>query len=330
MSNEFITDVAELIGILGLSSSLRSEVYYDSDYSLLVPRDFVKLMEFGNPFDPLLRQVLPCVSECSFVSGFSLNPLAENMDSGLLILKKYKGRVLLMLSCRCGIHCRFCFRRYMLRGVELRRDLQIPVESESELPSGLEGGLEASLDSIMLDNSINEVIISGGDPFVQSDRQIKKVLEYIGKIPHVKRIRIHSRYLVVFPKRITAGLNEVLSCAKPVYLVLHVNHPNELSLDFLSGLRILSAPVKLSQTVLLRGVNDDVEVLSKLFSILADNRVIPYYLHQLDRVSGTAHFEVDIIEGRKIISALREQLSGYAIPRYVQENAGEICKKILL
>ncbi|MDR0391394.1 MAG: KamA family radical SAM protein [Planctomycetaceae bacterium] len=324
MSSEFITDVGELIRILGLTEILGSGVFYGSDYSFLVPRDFVKLMEFGNPFDPLLLQVLPRVIECDEVSGFLPNPLEEQISAGLPILKKYKGRALLMPTCQCGIHCRFCFRRHVLpRGV-LQHGLQSSTREESI------SNITAALDLVMSDVSISEVIISGGDPLIQGDEQIKEVLDYIEKIPHVKRVRIHSRYLVVQPRRITEGLNFVLSRSKPVYLVLHVNHPRELSVEFLSRLRILSAPVILSQTVLLRGINDDIEVLSELFGGLADNRVIPYYLHQLDRVSGAAHFEVSIEEGCKLIRGLRERLSGYAIPRYVQETTNENCKRLLM
>ncbi|MDR2643684.1 MAG: KamA family radical SAM protein [Planctomycetaceae bacterium] len=329
MSNEFITDVDELIRILGLSGSVRSDVNYGLGYPLLVPRDFVNLMENGNPCDPLLMQVLPRTAESNIIAGFTNNPLDEKINdekinTGLPILKKYCGRALLMLTRQCGIHCRFCFRRHILQYAAPQHDLQLPTETE------LGADIVASLDLIMSDKNINEVIISGGDPLVQDDEKIKKVLDYIEKIPHVKRLRIHSRYPVIMPKRITERLNSVLKRKKPVYLVLHVNHPNELSENFLARLKILNAPVLLSQTVLLRGINDNVEVLSELFEKLADNRVIPYYLHQLDRVTGAAHFEVNIVDGCKIVTSLRERLSGYAIPRYVQEIAGGNCKKLLL
>jgi EF-P beta-lysylation protein EpmB len=322
MSNEFITDVDELIRILNLPSSARSDFIYDSDYSLLAPRDFVKLMESGNPRDPLLMQVLPRVEENNVVVGFTSNPLEEKINTDLPILKKYRGRALLMFTCRCGIHCRFCFRRHLLGSCDSVEDSSVVEDSSARV--------ESIFNSIALDESIHEIIFSGGDPFIQSDEQIKKAMDYIEKIPHVKRIRIHSRIPVIMPRRITGQLNDILTCAKPIYLVLHVNHPNELSDEFLTRLRFLTSPVLLSQTVLLRGINDSVEILAKLFETLADNRVIPYYLHQLDRVEGAAHFEVNIDEGKKIISKLREILSGYAIPRYVQEIAGENCKKLLI
>ncbi|MDR1483988.1 MAG: KamA family radical SAM protein [Planctomycetaceae bacterium] len=324
MSNEFITEVSELIRILGLSGVVGSDVFYGSGYSLLVPRAFVELMEIGNPYDPLLLQVLPRVAESNFVAGFSCNPFDESVSTGLPVLRKYCGRALLILTRRCGIHCRFCFRRHILSCGESLQNSQVAMESE------FEAEVSAALDLVKSDKNISEVIISGGDPLTQSDERIGKVLDYIEKIPHVKRIRIHSRYVVVMPERITERLNFVLRREKPVYLVLHLNHPRELSDNFLERLKILDAPVKLSQTVLLCGVNDNVDVLAELFAGLADNRVIPYYLHQLDRVAGAAHFEVDIVEGCRIIASLRERLSGYAIPRYVQEIAGENCKKLLL
>ncbi|MDR2761060.1 MAG: EF-P beta-lysylation protein EpmB [Planctomycetaceae bacterium] len=345
MSNEFITEIDELIRILGLSSSMSSDFIYESDYSLLVPRDFVKLMEKGNPDDPLLMQVLPRLEENNDVVGFTSNPLDEKINTDLPILKKYCGRALLMLTRRCGIHCRFCFRRHLLSdNARLdclsQRDLLLPKMTSSSLNESnlqfcdsveeFDLAMESVFKSIMFDESIREVIFSGGDPFTQSDGQIKRALDYIVKIPHVKRIRIHSRMPVIIPKRITERLNDILSCLKPIYLVLHVNHPNELSDELLTRLKLLTSPVLLSQTVLLRGINDSVEVLVKLFEMLADHRVIPYYLHQLDRVSGASHFEVDISKGQRIISRLRELLSGYAIPRYVQEIAGENCKKLLL
>ncbi|MDR1291593.1 MAG: KamA family radical SAM protein [Planctomycetaceae bacterium] len=356
MSNEFITDIDELIGILGLSGRLRSDVNFSGYaeavlkseklntqaqqrgtivqgrslpsipapvYPLLVPREFVKLMEVGNPSDPLLLQVLPQAAENYDNAGFTQNPLDEKINSKLPILKKYCGRALLMLNRQCGIHCRFCFRRHILHADTPAQYLP----SSTELKLGAD--VEETIDSVASDKSINEVILSGGDPLVQNDEQLKTVLDYIEKIPHVKRIRIHSRFLVVMPERITENLNIVFKRAKPIYLVLHVNHLNELSENFIARLKILDAPVILSQTVLLRGINDDADVLAKLFEKLADNRVIPYYLHQLDRVAGAAHFEVNTVEGCRIVANLRERLSGYAVPRYVQEIAGENCKKIL-
>ncbi|MDR1479045.1 MAG: KamA family radical SAM protein [Planctomycetaceae bacterium] len=326
MSSEFITDVGELIRILGLSGAVCSDVVL-AGYSLLVPRDFVELMEVGNLSDPLLLQVLPQIVEGRNDAGFLDNPFGEKINAKSSVLKKYCGRALLVTTRRCGIHCRFCFRRHILRSsVESQGGCNVDIGC-GESDFGLDIG--GAIDLIRLDKSIGEVILSGGDPLVQSDEQIEKVLDYIEKIPHVKRLRIHSRFPVVMPKRITERLNFVLMRSKPVYLVLHVNHPNELSDEFISRLRILSAPVILSQTVLLRGINDDVEVLAKLFEKLADNRIIPYYLHQLDRVAGAGHFEVNIVEGCKIMKNLRERLSGYAIPRYVQETAGENHKKIL-
>ncbi|MDR2346284.1 MAG: radical SAM protein [Planctomycetaceae bacterium] len=351
MSNEFITEIDELIRILNLADSVRDNIIYDSDYPLFVPRDFVNLMESGNICDPLLIQVLPRIEENNTTAaGFVCNPFDENINTELTVLKKYRGRALLILTRKCGIHCRFCFRRHILRNFvsqqnllitsksEFESELKLKTESKSESESAdcesdkfeSDIEIESTFDSIMSDKNINEVILSGGDPLIQSDEKIKIVLDYIEKIPHVKRIRIHSRFPVVMPKRITENLNTIFKREKPIYLVLHVNHPNELSDDFLLRLKLLNAPIILSQTVLLKGVNDNADVLVKLFEKLVDNRVIPYYLHQLDRIKGAAHFEVNVDKGCKIVSCLYERLSGYAVPKYVQEIAGGICKKILI
>ncbi|MDR1925061.1 MAG: KamA family radical SAM protein [Planctomycetaceae bacterium] len=318
MSDEFICDIDELIEVLCLPRSIRANVIIDSSYPLLVPREFVGLMESGNPADPLLLQVLPSCLELGAAAGFSCNPLDERIDESNLVLKKYHARSLIFLTGNCGIHCRFCFRRHFVHKSLLQKDAALS-----------KNYIEKILQPIQHDTTLREVILSGGDPLTIRDSELAAILDCIEKIDHVKRIRIHSRLPVVQPSRITEQLNTILQRTKPVYLVLHVNHPNELSGTLAQRLKILTAPILLSQTVLLRGINDDVDVLDKLFERLIDNRIVPYYLHQLDRVAGAAHFEVAVEVGCKLIAKLRSRLPGYAVPKYVQEIVNASSKKVL-
>jgi len=301
-----ITDRDELCRILAIPPcSTRI------DYPLLVPRPFVDLMERGNPNDPLLLQILPRTEENHTAAGFVKDPLGEIADvqSGLA-LNKYAGRTLLFASQECGVHCRFCFRRHFSK---------VPTHPD----------VEALLAPIRLAPTIEEVILSGGDPLMLDDETLGNLLQSILRIHHVQRIRIHSRLPIVLPSRLTSELAAMLTLPIPVYLVLHVNHPNELSEGFLERRELLTKPLVMAQTVLLRRINNDVETLSRLFRRLVDARILPYYLHQLDRVEGAAHFEVSSAEGLRIIAGLRERLPGYAVPIYVREVRGKNCKDVI-
>ena len=301
-----ITDVDELCRILAIPvCSVRT------DYPLLVPRSFVDLMERGNPNDPLLLQVLPQAEENQTVQGFSKDPLGEIADAQhCAALKKYAGRMLLLVSNECGIHCRFCFRRHFPK---------VPVSPD----------VKTFLALIQNDTTIEEVILSGGDPLMLDDDMLNYLLQSILQIKHVQRIRIHSRLPIVLPNRLTPKLAAILTLPIPVYLVLHVNHPNELGGDFLERRELLTKPIVMAQTVLLRRINNDVEILTRLFRRLVDARILPYYLHQLDRVEGAAHFEVVPEAGIRILAELRERLPGYAVPVYVREIGGKMCKEII-
>ena len=280
------------------------------DYPLLVPRPFVDLMERGNPNDPLLLQILPQAEENQIHPNFCKDPLGEIADAdGGIALNKYAGRTLLLVSQECGIHCRFCFRRHFPK-------------------THIAPNIEAFLASIQ-DSATEEVILSGGDPLMLDDEVLDQLLQSILRLKHVKRIRIHSRLPIVLPSRLTPELVKVLTLPIPVYLVLHINHPNELSDAFLERRESLTRPVVMSQTVLLRCVNNDEATLYCLFRQLIDARILPYYLHQLDRVAGAAHFEVAPEEGIGILSKLRTLLPGYALPTYVQEIAGKNCKEVV-
>ena len=299
-----ITDSDELCRILAIRPCL-----VPTDYPLLVPRSFVDLMERGNPNDPLLLQVLPRSDENQPAHEFSKDPLGEiaNTEGGIA-LNKYTGRILLFASQKCAVHCRFCFRRHFPKALADADTLLAPIRHNT---------------------AVEEVILSGGDPLMLDDDAFDRLLKSIQQIEHVRRIRIHSRLPIVLPSRLTSTLADILTLPIPVYLVLHVNHPNELSDDFLARRALMMKPVVMAQTVLLRNINDNAETLARLFHRLIDARILPYYLHQLDRVEGAAHFEVPSERGLELLSEVRNRLPGYAVPVYVREIAGKNCKEVI-
>jgi EF-P beta-lysylation protein EpmB len=229
------------------------------------------------------------------------------------LLQKYAGRVLLMAAGSCAVNCRYCFRRHY---------------PYSEEPKRLDDW-EPALVAIEQDPSIHEVILSGGDPLMLTDDRFGQLIERLEQIEHLTRLRIHSRLPIVLPDRVNAELIDQLRNTRlqPV-MVVHSNHPQEVVGECAEALRLLvrSGIPTLNQAVLLRGVNDNVEALAALCERLIDLGVIPYYLHQLDRVAGTAHFEVPAGTGMDLIAQLRIRLPGYAVPQLVQEIAGEMSK----
>lgn len=287
-------------------------------FPVFVPLEFLARMRVGDPGDPLLRQVLPLPEESQPAAGFTSDPVGEvggpaaaSLEIGLL--RKYHGRALLVASGACGVHCRYCFRRHF------------PYD---HVPRGT-AQWEQPLQRIAADPTIDEVILSGGDPLVLTDPALDSLVEKISQVPHVRRLRIHSRMPIVIPQRVTAALVEMLRATRlAVWMVVHANHPAELDGTTLARLARLvdgGIPV-LNQAVLLRGVNDATAVLEELCRRLIDHRIQPYYLHQLDRVAGAAHFEVPEATGREIVAALRSRLPGYAVPTYVVERVGENSK----
>ncbi len=263
-----------------------------------------------------------------------------------VLLQKYAGRALILTESGCGIHCRFCFRRHQQKTLTESVDNSVvndPIDDDSKtVESNVIHSHEMDSDvsfrrrfvdaaaAIRADENCTEVILSGGDPLMQSDTLLAWQYTTIAAIPHVKRMRIHTRIPIVLPTRITDELCRILVGSRlRTVVVLHVNHPNEIDptlgdepLTAIRRLATAGIPL-LSQTTLLRGVNNSVETLATLMEMLVDHRVIPYYLHQLDRVVGAAHFEVPVSEGRRIMEALRRRLPGYAVPRYVREIAGK-------
>jgi EF-P beta-lysylation protein EpmB len=287
------------------------------NFSLFAPRGFVARMRPGDANDPLLRQVLPLAEEFDKVPGFGADPVgdAEAMrQPGLL--HKYEGRVLLVTTGVCAIHCRYCFRRHY---------------PYAKSPRSL-ADWRPALDEIASDKSIHEVILSGGDPLMIVDHMLARLIEELAAIPHVHRLRVHTRLPIVIPERVTDELVDLLRGTQltPI-VVVHANHANELDEPVVAALAKLSdagIPL-LNQAVLLRGINDSTAAQAALCEKLVDHRVIPYYLHQLDRVAGAAHFEVPVDVGRHIIAELRERLPGYAVPCFVTEIPTAHCKTLL-
>lgn len=284
------------------------------DFRLLVPRGFAALMTPGDPQDPLLRQVLPLGEELATYPGFGFDPvgdLAAARAPGLL--QKYRGRALLIATAACAVHCRYCFRRHF------------PYASEAALSDRAAAALARLAES----PEVSEVILSGGDPLMLGDAALADLIERLAAIPHLRRLRLHTRLPVVLPSRVTAALCRLLCGSRlTTVLVVHVNHPRELAAaarDAFARLRWAGLPL-LNQGVLLRGVNDDAETLAELSEALFAAGVLPYYLHQLDRVAGAGHFEVSDARACALIEALRVRLPGYLVPRLVREEPGALSK----
>jgi L-lysine 2,3-aminomutase len=310
-----ITNPAELLAALGLDDALLAPARAASKtFALRVTRSYLSRMRPGDVHDPLLRQVLPLSDELLEVPGYAADPLHEREATRAPnLLQKYAGRALLITTAACAIHCRYCFRR------------EFPYSAQQVADEEHNGRFGAALRAIAADSSIEEVILSGGDPLSLSDARLESLTDSLAAMPHVRRIRVHTRQPVVLPSRVDAGLLAWLrGVQKPVVIVLHVNHPNEIDADVRSACAALRAAgaTLLNQSVLLRGVNDDVDTLHGLSCQLMDAGVLPYYLHLPDRVRGTAHFEVEERAAQRLIEVLGSRLSGYLVPRLVREIPG--------
>ncbi|MCG8583731.1 MAG: EF-P beta-lysylation protein EpmB [Pirellulales bacterium] len=306
-----IRDAAELCRVLSLPRELADEARRAAgDFPLFAPRPYVARMRRGDVHDPLLRQVLPIDAENTLAPGFVADPVADHaaeITPGLL--HKYHGRVLLVTTGACAVHCRYCFRRHY---------------PYAEVPKSVDAW-EPAIDAIAGDASINEVILSGGDPLTLADETLGELVERLEQIEHLRVLRIHTRLPIMIPQRVDDALCDLLAGTRLVpYVVVHANHAAEIDEHVAAAIQRLQAAgaAVLNQSVLLAGVNDSVEALEELSRRLIELRVQPYYLHQLDRVDGAAHFEVPVERGKEILKALRERLPGYAVPRYVQEVPG--------
>lgn len=312
-----ITDPAELLHEVGLGHRADLLPADDAGFALRVPRGFVARMRRNDPTDPLLLQVLPQAAEHDEVEGFTADAVGDMASkSGQGILHKYDGRALLIASGSCAVNCRYCFRRHFPYGEEIAAAAQ----------------WQQALTHLRADPSIRELILSGGDPLALATHKLEELSHGLVDLPHVIRLRIHSRLPVVLPERIDDEFCHWLThLPLQKVVVLHANHANELdaSVDLACDrLRAAGATV-LNQSVLLRGVNDDAGALAALSERLFAAGVLPYYLHQLDRVQGAAHFEVSDSRALELMDSLRTQLPGYLVPRLVREVAGDTSKRPL-
>jgi EF-P beta-lysylation protein EpmB len=310
-----VRDPDELCRLLSLHPAIAADARRAAGtFPLLVPRGFVARMRPGDPHDPLLLQVLPRPAEQVHVAGFTADPLNEThalKSPGLV--QKYAGRALLLAIGGCAINCRYCFRR------------EFPYAESG----ATQAGIEAALDTIAADPTIHEVILSGGDPLLLDDHRLTRLVTRLEAMPHVLRLRIHSRLPIVLPSRVTEGLTAMLSRTRlTCIVVVHANHPAELDSTVAAAIARLAdaRPILLNQAVLLAGVNDSADVLAQLSERLVDLGIVPYYLHLLDRVQGTAAFEVDEASARALHEQLRATLPGYAVPRLAREVPGEPAK----
>lgn len=311
-----IRDPAELLSRLGLEpAALGVSDAALQQFAQRVPEGFVARMRHGDPHDPLLRQVLPIDAEMRQVPGFSLDAVGDGAAKKATgVIQKYRGRALLVTTGSCAINCRYCFRRHFDYGTE----------------NAAKGGWQDAVRAIAEDPGIDEVILSGGDPLSLATHKLVELTDALRAIPHLRRLRIHSRLPVVLPERVDEDLVAWLgSLPWPLAFVIHANHANEFdaSVDAaLARLRAAGAQL-LNQAVLLRGVNDSEDALAALSERSFAAGVMPYYLYQLDRVEGVAHFEVDDATAKALIAALTARLSGYLVPKLVRELPGDPSKR---
>jgi EF-P beta-lysylation protein EpmB len=312
-----ITDAAELLQAVGLGDRADLLPSGDAGFALRVPRGFVARMRHGDARDPLLLQVLPQLAENDIAPGFAVDAvgdLASRESQG--VLHKYQGRALLIASGSCAINCRYCFRRHFPYGEEI----------------AAAGQWRHAIEHLQSDPSITELILSGGDPLALATSKLEELTRALAALPQVVRLRIHTRLPIVLPERIDEAFCRWLA-ALPLQkvVVLHANHANELDASVDAACRELrdAGATVLNQSVLLRGINDDAAALVGLSERLFAAGVLPYYLHQLDRVQGAAHFEISDARAQALLEAMRVQLPGYLVPRLVREVAGDRSKRPL-
>ncbi|WP_254262348.1 EF-P beta-lysylation protein EpmB [Marinobacterium weihaiense] len=314
-----ITDPAQLLAALELPAELLPGAQAaDRLFGLMVPRPYLNRIRKGDPNDPLLRQILPLQQELLDVPGFGADPLGEaNANPSPGLIHKYTDRVLLVLSGACAINCRYCFRRHFPYG-------------NNQL-----GGAawQAALNYIHAHEQVHEVIFSGGDPLATPDRRLARMIADLEGIPHLQRLRIHSRLPLVIPQRVTAELVHMLAESRlDATLVLHINHPQEMDDRVRTHLQPLrrAGVTLLNQAVLLKGVNDSLAVQKTLSESLFSDGILPYYLFVLDAVAGAAHFDISDDDARRLVGELQTVLPGYLVPRLAREIPGKPSKTLLL
>ena len=313
-----IRDAGELRKLLKLDISNDPAQPTEPEFEVFVPKSLLDRIKPGDPNDPILKQVLPTSDEMRRSDlGFKKDPVNDLENSPLPgLICKYPGRALLICAAACPIHCRYCFRK---------------LYPYDQRPKGKQE-LDQAIASIAAMTDVSEVILSGGDPLMMVDQDLNWLINRFTTIPHIKRLRIHTRFPTMIPSRVTESLIEAISQTGLAFtIVLHVNHPNEINDEVEAAIERLQQTRcnVLNQSVLLRGVNDQIETLVELSERLINNNVMPYYLNQLDRVLGSQHFEVPVDVGRRLVREMRSRLPGYAVPRYVQDVPGHRSKRVL-
>lgn len=312
---EAVRDPHELLALLELDEHWLEPARRAAEtFPLRVPRPFLARMVKGDPADPLLRQVLPLGEELAVVPGYISDPVGDMPSRAARgVLHKYRGRVLLIATAACGVHCRYCFRRHF------------PYSDETARADDW----RAALDYLRADPSIHEVILSGGDPLSLSDERLAALSAELDRIPHLTTLRLHTRQPVVLPSRVDDKLLGWLGSGRlKRVMVLHLNHAHEMDAALTDACTRLrqAGVILLSQSVLLRGVNDSADALQALSQALFAAGVLPYYLSLLDPVAGAAHFDVPEGEALAIMEELRARLPGYLVPKLVREVEGATSK----
>lgn len=298
------TKIDSLLDFLEFDPINREKILERSRFVLNLPKRLAEKMTKNNPSDPLFLQFVPLKLEQEHHPMHVMDPVGDCLAQKTpKFLHKYQGRALLMPTSACAMHCRYCFRQ------------NYPYEVTKK-------GVDEELELIRQDTTISEIILSGGDPLSWSNDQLRTLLKSLSEIDHITKIRFHTRFPIGIPERIDSELLTIFSQhPQQIWFVIHCNHPLELDQDVLNALRQLrnAGAVVLNQSVLLKGVNDQEEVLCALSELLTANGILPYYLHQLDRVHGTAHFEVCEDQGLQLIESMKKRLPGYGVPKYVRE-----------
>ena len=308
-----VRSVKELQHLLGLQDR-QIDWIENSEFPLQVPRPFIERMEKGNPLDPLLLQVAPFREELNSSKGYTVDPLQEReflLNGG--VVKKYANRALVITTQACPVHCRYCFRRHF------------------DYSSNQLADFQTTLDMLANDASIIEVILSGGDPLTLSTSKLAALVQQLENLSHVKILRIHTRFPVMIPQRITPALVEILTQSRfKVVVVVHINHPNEVDEDVRQAIQLFRrAQIDVfNQSVLLKGINDSVPILSKLMHRVFEIGVVPYYLHLFDPVAGAHHYDTSETTALLLWKKLQAQLPGYLVPRLVREEPYETAKTI--
>ena len=308
------TKIELLLDYLQLSDPLREKILLRPRFVLNLPERLAAKIEKNTLDDPILRQFVPLIDELQVTPGFVPEPLQDqSFQKTKKTLHKYSNRVLIVASGACAMHCRYCFRQ------------NFPYETA-------EKSFDEDIAYIAQNPNLNEIILSGGDPLSLNDTTLAKLFQSLEEIPHLKRIRFHTRFPIGIPERIdNSFLNLLASSSKQIFFIIHANHPKELDTDIIQAMKKiqrLGIPV-LNQSVLLKGVNDNEDTLLDLSEALVNAGIVPYYLHALDPVQGAGHFDVPETRGHELIRYLQLNTSGYGVPRFVREEAGQPSKTFL-